>query len=312
MSRLSRSPTFSVVIPTYNRLDSLKRAVNSVWLQTYGGYEIIVVDDGSSDGTTDHIASLNGRVKALHQRNSGPAAARNLGVAHATGEYVAFLDSDDLWPPWTLATYKSLVQINEPSLLNAAVVEFRDVVPVLKEGPLHAEYFRDFLDTARQPGFVGSGALVIKRSEFERASGFDERLTVAEDHDFYFRAGSAPGFVRVLSPVTLMYRRHDDSTAKLLPAACAGAIAILTREAEGLYPGGNERQAQRWQLLSRMLRPIALSGVRAGLGLQPWRLYCRSFRINVRLGRFRFLVGFVLYGLLSLLWTRRPQEGRVG
>jgi glycosyltransferase involved in cell wall biosynthesis len=305
MSRLSRSPTFSVVIPTYNRLDSLKQALSSVRLQTYCDYEIIVVDDGSSDGTTDYLASLNRSVKALQQRNSGPAAARNLGAAHATGTYIAFLDSDDLWPPWTLATYTWLVQMHGPSLLGAAVVEFRDVAPALENGPINAQYFRDYFDTARQPGFVGSGALVIKRSEFERVSGFDERLTVAEDHDFYFRVGSAPGFVRLLSPITLMYRRHNNSTARLLPAACAGAIAILTREAEGLYPGGNERQRQRRQLLSRMLRPIALAGVRAGLRLQPWRLYCRSFWMNTRLGRFRFLIGFVLYGLLSLFWARR-------
>jgi glycosyltransferase involved in cell wall biosynthesis len=305
MPRVSRSPTFSVVIPTCNRLTYLKQALSSVWAQTYDDYEIIVVDDGSSDGTMNYIASISGRVKALHQRNGGPAAARNLGVKHATGDYIAFLDSDDLWPPWTLATYNSIVQSDEPSLLCAAVVEFRDAVPGLHEEPLHAERFRDYFDTARQPGFVGSGALVIKRGEFERTGGFDEGLTVAEDHDFYLRVGLAPGFVRVLSPITLLYRRHDESMTKRLPAACAGAITILTKEAEGLYPGGNERQTQRWQLLGRLVRPIAMSGVRAGLGLQVWRLYRRSFWMNTRLGRFRFLIGFVLYGLPNFVRAYR-------
>ena len=302
---MRRSPTFSVVIPTFNRLGLLKQALSSVWAQSYGDYEIIVVDDGSADGTIDYLVSVGERVRALQQRNSGPAAARNLGSAQATGVYIAFLDSDDLWLPWTLATYNSLIHMHEPSLLSAAVVEFRDSVPALEEGPLHADHFRDYLDTARQPGFIGSGTLVIKRSEFQRAGGFDESMTIAEDHDFYFRVGSAPGFVRVLSPITLMYRRHEESTSKCLPAACASAIAILKKEAGGCYPGGNERQMQRWLLLSRMLRPIALLGVKAGVGLQAWQLYCRSFWMNAWLGRFRFLIGFMVFGLLSLLRSRQ-------
>jgi glycosyltransferase involved in cell wall biosynthesis len=302
---LSQTPKFSVVIPTYNRLGFLQQALSSVFVQRYRDHEIIVVDDGSSDGTSEYLASLNGRVKSLSQRNSGPAAARNLGVEHATGEYIAFLDSDDLWLPWTLATYHSLFQMYDASLVCAAVVEFRGAVSSVEERPLYAEHFRDYLDTARRPGFIGSGALVIKKSEFERAGGFDEGLTVAEDHDLCFRVGSASGFVRVRSPITLMYRRHDKSTATLLPAACAGAIAILTREAEGRYPGGRERRRQRWQLLGRMIRPIALSGVKAGLGAEPWRLYWRSFWMNARLGRFRFLIGFPLHGLLNLWQVRR-------
>src|SRR5450830_1529256 len=94
---------FSIVIPTYNRMKFLQQALDSVWAQTHDDYEIIVVDDGSTDGTKDYLASLDGRVKTVRQSNSGPAAARNLGVRQAKGEYVAFLDSDDLWFPWALA-----------------------------------------------------------------------------------------------------------------------------------------------------------------------------------------------------------------
>jgi hypothetical protein len=294
------APAFSIVIPTYNRLDLFRQALYSVENQRWSGSETIVVDDGSTDGTAEYLASLGGRVTTVYQDNKGPAAARNLGVKHATGDYIAFLDSDDFWPPWTLETFHKLVQNHKPSLLCSAGFEFRDTAPNLKEGPLHAEHFRDYIDTARQPGFAGAGALVIKRSEFERAGGFDERLTVAEDHDFYFRVGTAPGFVRVQSPITLMYRRHDHSTAKLLPTACASAITILTKEAEGRYPGGKQREKERWLLLSRMLCPIALAGVKAGLGRQAWRLYWRSFWMNLRVGRWRFLAGFPLYAILGI------------
>src|SRR5258708_38459 len=95
---------FSVIIPTYNRLNFLKHAINSIRGQNYDGYEIIVVDDGSIDGTSEYLASLGNEVKWLRQENRGPAAARNVGATKATGSYIAFLDSDDVWLPWVLAT----------------------------------------------------------------------------------------------------------------------------------------------------------------------------------------------------------------
>jgi glycosyltransferase involved in cell wall biosynthesis len=93
---------FSVIIPTYNRAALLCTALDSVFAQTFTDYEVIVVDDGSTDGTAAMVASYGGRVRYFQQQNKGPGAARNLGAQHATGEYLAFLDSDDLWFPWTL------------------------------------------------------------------------------------------------------------------------------------------------------------------------------------------------------------------
>src|SRR5262249_57888097 len=97
---MSHSVEFSVVIPTYNRLDLLKRAVSSVWAQTHTGYEIIVADDGSTDGTVEWLASQGERVRAITQTNRGPGAARNLGTREARGEDGAVLDRRHLVPPW--------------------------------------------------------------------------------------------------------------------------------------------------------------------------------------------------------------------
>lgn len=94
---------FSVVIPSHNRSAWLVAALESVFAQTEPAFEIIVADDGSTDDTPDVLRKYEGRVKVLTQRNAGPSAARNLGIAAATGDYIAFLDSDDLWFPWTLA-----------------------------------------------------------------------------------------------------------------------------------------------------------------------------------------------------------------
>ena len=93
---MNRPPEFSVVIPTYNRLDYLKQALSSVWAQTFTDYEIIVVDDGSNDGTREYLHGLRSKLRILSQPNSGPGAARNIGLREAQGDYIALLDSDDL------------------------------------------------------------------------------------------------------------------------------------------------------------------------------------------------------------------------
>ncbi|MGH7451509.1 MAG: glycosyltransferase family 2 protein, partial [bacterium] len=98
-------PLVSVIIPTFNRLKYLKEAVASVFAQTYAHWELIVVDDGSTDDTLHYVSTLDDpRVRLVSETHSGnPARMRNVGVAHARGEYVAFLDSDDLWESDKLA-----------------------------------------------------------------------------------------------------------------------------------------------------------------------------------------------------------------
>src|SRR6266849_1500345 len=96
---------FSIVIPTYNRAQLLAHALESVWRQRFRDYEVIVVDDGSNDETQAYLHGLNNKVRVIRQENRGPGAARNIGAHQAHGDYVAFLDSDDLWFPWTLDVF---------------------------------------------------------------------------------------------------------------------------------------------------------------------------------------------------------------
>jgi glycosyltransferase involved in cell wall biosynthesis len=296
---------FSIIIPSFNRVEFLKQAIGSVLAQTHADYEIIVVDDGSTDGTMDYVLSLAPSVKALRQENRGPGAARNLGVRHAAGKYVAFLDSDDVWFPWALATFHTTIQhYREPSLVNAATLDFRGKVPDVKQDDFAAEYFSDYFKTATDPADVRSAALVVKRTIFDCVNGFDETMPVGEDLDFYFRAGTCRDFVRVRSPVTLGYRCHPGNISTALALLYPAAVELLTRERNGRYPGGTVRQKERWQLLSRTVRPVALSCLKAGLAQEAWRLYRQSFMMNARLGRFRFLTGFIFY------WAdvRRPKS----
>jgi glycosyltransferase involved in cell wall biosynthesis len=295
---------FSVIIPTYNRLNFLTNAIDSIRGQNYDGYEIIVVDDGSTDGTSDYLVSVSKEVKWLRQENKGPAAARNLGTAKATGAYIAFLDSDDVWLPWVLATvHEVILQHKEPSLICLRTMEFEGSMPELARDELVIESFHDFLETACRPGYVGSGALVIKRSVFERIGGFDENMMVGEDLDFFLRAGLQRSFVRVVSPIMLAYRRHMTNVSTSPQALYLAAVQLLQKEFEGQYPGGQARRTQRWNLLTRMARPIALSCLKCGLHGEAWRLYFQTFLMNLRLLRLRFLGAFLFLGFYY--WLRR-------
>jgi glycosyltransferase involved in cell wall biosynthesis len=294
-----RSIEFSIVIPTRNRLKFLQQALDSVWAQTLHDYEIVVVDDGSTDGTGDYLASLDDRIKSIHGSTRGPAAARNLGVSQAKGEYIAFLDSDDLWLPWTLATYHKLIQNYQPSLISAATFEFEGKLPTIEQKPIVVRCFSDYFAATNDYVFVGCSALVVRRSVFERANGFEESMFVAEDHDFYMRTGTSAGFVYLRSPITVAYRRHPGNISISPSRLYRGAIELLTKESKGRYPGGKERKRERWQVLSRIVRPVVLACLKSGLENEAWRLYGQSVRMNIQLARFRFLIGFPLCGLLG-------------
>src|SRR5437868_3791234 len=116
-------PLLSVIIPTYNRSGLLREALATVRAQACADYEVIVVDDGSTDDTADVLARFGegeppGRFRVLRQANAGQGAARNLGIAEARGEYCAFLDSDDRFFPWTLAIVAAAIEENgRPSVL---------------------------------------------------------------------------------------------------------------------------------------------------------------------------------------------------
>lgn len=119
-------PAFSVVIPVYNRAVSLLATLESIEKQTFRDFEVLVVDDGSSDGSVAAAESFS-FVKVLCQQNSGPGTARNRGISEAQGEYIAFLDSDDLWFPWTLKRYAETIEKqSRPAFVTGRPVCFQE------------------------------------------------------------------------------------------------------------------------------------------------------------------------------------------
>jgi glycosyltransferase involved in cell wall biosynthesis len=297
-------PLFSVIIPAYNRLPLLKAALGSVFAQTLIDYEVLVVDDGSTDRTADYLASVPA-VKLIRSDNRGPGAARNRGVREARGKYVAFLDSDDLWFPWTLSVFaEAIARFNSPTIISGKFIQvFHDAEPetgAVRRAASDMTYFADFLAASRQPYSMGSGTCVFSR-QAALATPFPEDRFNAEDHDVILRMGTRPGFVWIDSPPLLTYRRHPHSATMDLASSAKGVSRLLDHERNGAYPGGAARAHERRRILARHARPIAVACLRERSPRQAWNLYRSTLVWNARLGHWRFLAAFPLLYVASFL-----------
>jgi glycosyltransferase involved in cell wall biosynthesis len=172
----------SVVIPTYNRARHVVEAIESVLGQTLAPAEIIVVDDGSTDDTAERLAPYAGRIRYLRQENRGVSAARNTGIREASGEWVALLDSDDLWHPQKLEVQMDAIQARSDLAL-AGSPRGREPRGPLPTPSVHDLGVRDFLLSVR----MGPSGVLIRRSSLEVVGYFDESLKCVEDRDMWLR-----------------------------------------------------------------------------------------------------------------------------
>lgn len=196
-------PLVSVVIPVFNGERFLPEAVQSVLDQQYSPVEIIVVDDGSTDGTATVARSLPETVHYLHQTNQGPAAARNRGIEHAQGSLIAFADADDLWPAGKL-------ELQLPYLINDPAV---DIVLGRIQQVLLSETANG--PTQMEPAFsVNLGSAVIRKSVFEHVGLFDETMRYSEDVDWFMRARESGARILTIEAVTLFYRQHEQNMTR--------------------------------------------------------------------------------------------------
>ncbi len=184
-----KPPAVSVVIPTYNRCAFLREAVGSVLGQMFEDFELIVVDDGSTDATRDAVISFDDpRVRYLFQANQGVAAARNWGAASSRGGLIAFLDSDDVWLPDKLRVQVSHFDKHPGvSICQTEEIWIRKGVrvnPAVKHRKHSGWIFRECIPLC----IVSPSAVMLRREAFDALGGFDETLPACEDYDLWLRA----------------------------------------------------------------------------------------------------------------------------
>jgi len=178
----------SVVIPTYNRARKLLRAISSVLYQAFTDYEVIVVDDGSDDGTADCLKPFMGRIKYMrHPKNIGVSAARNRGIKASRYPFIAFLDSDDYWLPQKLSAQVDFFKRNpEAVACQTEEIWIRKGLRV-NPGKRHLKPSGDIFIPSLKLCLVSPSAVVLKRSLLDEVGLFDEDLPACEDYDLWLR-----------------------------------------------------------------------------------------------------------------------------
>ncbi len=258
----------SVVIPTYNRAYCLTRALDSVLNQTSPLSEIIIVDDGSDDGTHKLLEnygfsgslSESQKLRYVRQNNKGVSAARNLGIRYARGEYIAFLDSDDAWGErkierqlavlsekrWT----KRIVHTDEEWIRNG-----RKVNPRKKHLKSGGDIFAKCLPLC----CISPSSVLIHRSLFEDYGLFDETLPACEDYDMWLRITAFEEVLFVQEALTVKYGGHDDQLSR----AYWGMDRFRVKSLEKLVNNERITHVQRSQAIEMLIRKLSILAVGA-------------------------------------------------
>ena len=203
----------SVIIPTYNRPDFLKKAIDSVLAQTYPFFELIVVDDGSDEDTAGLVAGYNREIVFIEQENKGPAAARNTGIRAARYEMLAFLDSDDRFVENKLEEQLQVMQKN-PALLISHTQEtwFRNG-RILNQKSKHNKNGGNIFSQSLKLCAVSMSTVMVRREIFDRFGLFDEEFICCEDYELWLRVSAAQDFLLVDQPLTLKDGGRDDQVS---------------------------------------------------------------------------------------------------
>ena len=205
----------SVIIPTFNRKHTLQRAIDSVLAQTFKPYEIIIVDDGSKDGTKEWLLQNYPSVQYIHQPNNGVSSARNKGIQISQGSWIALLDSDDEWMPEKLEYQSRFLEANrDSSFCHTNEIWIRNGVRV-NQMKKHKKYggdiFKHCLDICR----ISPSSSIIKKDVFEEVGAFDESLTVCEDYDLWLRVTAKFNILFLDEPLIKQYGGHLDQLSRV-------------------------------------------------------------------------------------------------
>jgi len=236
-----RAPTFSVVIPSFQAAATVGDAIGSALAQTMAPHEVIVVDDGSTDGTTVVLDTFTERIIRLRQENRGPSAARNAGIACATGDFVAFLDADDVFEPERLEALREL-SVARPDLdilatdacfelEGKSVGKFFDRTPFATERQNLEIFERCFL-----------ACPAVRRESITMVGGFEETLRIAEDWECWIRLFHAGFIAGCVDEPLLRYRVGRSSLTSDRVAALRARVTVLDLAAE-LDLSSEERRA---------------------------------------------------------------------
>ena len=205
----------SIVIPTLNRIGTLPRALDSVLNQTYQPSEIIVVDNGSSDGTINLLKERYPSIKLLSEKKLGVSAARNRGIRYSKFPWIALLDSDDAWEKTKLEKQKNalLSSLEKYRLVHTNEIWIRNGIK-FNQMKKHKKFGGDIFNKCLSLCCISPSSVLINKNIFEEVGYFDESLPVCEDYDLWLKISSQENILFVNQKLTLKYGGHNDQLSK--------------------------------------------------------------------------------------------------
>lgn len=275
----------SVIIPTYNRKEYICQAVDSILSQTYKFYEVIVVDDGSTDGTGDLLHKRYGkRIKYFYQSNQGEAAARNYAISQSSGQYIALLDSDDVWLPTKLAQQAQFFE-NHPNtgLVSCHALAINALGEQIKQTPIYSDLAPEIipLDQLLLNSPLYCSTVMIRKDCLDNVGLFHEEIRYGEDRDLFLRV-AAQYPVGFINEALVKLRSHQNAQSRLI---------IPPQEIE-------RRVSDRLSIIARVF-PL-LSGDREELAELKDRALAKEY---VRAAIYDYMQGDVERGAKRLLKT---------
>lgn len=216
----------SVVIPVYNAAEHLKETLESIFSQTFTNLEVVAVDDGSADDSVAILRSYGDRVVLVEQENQGPAAARNQGVKHARGEWIAFLDADDLWVPGKLEA--QLASMNGCEWSYTDSIFMGGANDQKRDSELNDKPSGDVFEALICGNFIGTSSLMIKRAVFLEFDGFDQQLRSIQDWDLWMRIASRYPVAYLGEPM-VKYRVHSSSTSRSTRKTLPNHLRVINK-----------------------------------------------------------------------------------
>ena len=204
----------SVVIPTYNRIALVERAIDSVLRQSIKPFDIIVVDDGSDDGTSEMIQKKYRSINLVQQQNSGVSAARNNGIKHAKGDWISLLDSDDEWTEKKLENQANrLIKNPDYHFCHTNEIWIRNGVRV-NQKKRHQKYGGYIFDKCLDICRISPSSTLFKKNILEHVGWFDTQLSVCEDYDLWLRITADYKILFVDEPLIIKYGGHTDQLSQ--------------------------------------------------------------------------------------------------
>ena len=285
-------PRVSVIIPAFNRWRLLAEAIDSVLAQSYRDFELIVVDDGSTDATASELAKLASRLQFFVTERRGVSAARNLGVSQSRGHYIAFLDSDDLWLNSKLERQTRFMDEHpEFHICQTDEIWIRNGVRVNPRA-VHQKPTGDIFSRSLKLCLVSPSAVMMTKALFERTGGFDEAFPVCEDYDLWLRISAQHQVPLISDRLTIKRGGHADQLSRsvwgmdryrilalqkvlrsnLDRSQEAAVLKMLRRKvaivAAGARKRGREQEAQNLEAIVAELEQEKLNGRQRDAGLR--------------------------------------------